>query len=202
MFLTGGSGFLGDLASCYANNSELSQKASTKKNGSKHKPKHGRLILAGSCSKATQKQVHTYTMANKQSIMVKPDEIRNGVLTEDNLVQSVLDHHSEDFLIYSAGSAGIRDTMTYGNAEDSNLIEFIMAKIAKKLVDCGTDRLIVAGGETSGAVMKELGYKAFKIGQSVAPGVPVMYPLEKENLALVLKSGNFGGDDFFLTTLG
>ena len=134
--------------------------------------------------------------------MIKPDEIRNGVLTEDNIVQSVLDRHSEDFLIYSAGSAGIRDTMTYGNAEDSNLIEFIMAKIAKKLVDCGTDRLIVAGGETSGAVMKELGYKAFKIGQSVAPGVPVMYPLEKENLALVLKSGNFGGDDFFLTTLG
>lgn len=54
----------------------------------------------------------------------------------------------------------------------------------------------MAGGETSGAVTKALGYEAFEIGPSVAPGVPVMTPLDNRNMKLVLKSGNFGQEDF------
>ena len=57
--------------------------------------------------------------------------------------------------------------------------------------------VIVAGGETSGAVTKMLGYHSFRIGKSVAPGVPMMVPVENKDIRLVLKSGNFGQPDFF-----
>jgi uncharacterized protein YgbK (DUF1537 family) len=57
--------------------------------------------------------------------------------------------------------------------------------------------VIVAGGETSGAVTKALGYRAFEIEESVAPGVPIMIPVNHEEIRLVLKSGNFGQPDFF-----
>ena len=61
----------------------------------------------------------------------------------------------------------------------------------------GVRHIIVAGGETSGAVTKALGYQAYWIGQSIAPGVPVMAPLENPEMRIVLKSGNFGQEEFF-----
>ena len=61
--------------------------------------------------------------------------------------------------------------------------------------------MIVAGGETSGAVTKALGFSSYEIGDSVAPGVPVMIPTERPDIRLVLKSGNFGQPDFFLRAL-
>jgi len=56
---------------------------------------------------------------------------------------------------------------------------------------------VVAGGETSGAVVNALGVKRLRIGAEIAPGVPCTVSLEDPNLALALKSGNFGGPDFF-----
>lgn len=67
--------------------------------------------------------------------------------------------------------------------------------------DHGYGRIIVAGGETSGAVTKALNYDAFEIGMSVAPGVPIMTPIQNPNMKLVLKSGNFGQEDFFSRAL-
>ncbi len=77
------------------------------------------------------------------------------------------------------------------------MLEETIASLARKAVENGYTRIITAGGETSGAVTKALGYQAFYIGPSVAPGVPVMTPLENPELRLVLKSGNFGQEDFF-----
>jgi uncharacterized protein YgbK (DUF1537 family) len=72
-----------------------------------------------------------------------------------------------------------------------------MAQIARYAVRCGYTRVIVAGGETSGAVTKALNFSAYEIGPSAAPGVPVMIPLSDAGIRLVLKSGNFGQEDFF-----
>ncbi|MGH1353186.1 MAG: nucleotide-binding domain containing protein, partial [Methyloligellaceae bacterium] len=55
-----------------------------------------------------------------------------------------------------------------------------------------------AGGETSGSVMQALGHKQYNVGISIAPGVPVIQPTDNPELLLTLKSGNFGGPDFFL----
>ena len=83
----------------------------------------------------------------------------------------------------------------------SALIERTLSETAALAVAGGTRRILVAGGETSGAVARRLGYNAFWIGQSVAPGVPILIPLEQPDVRIVLKSGNFGQEDFFSRAL-
>ena len=65
------------------------------------------------------------------------------------------------------------------------------------LAERGVRRLIVAGGETSGAIVDRLGIPAFEIGAEIAPGVPLLRSIEPEPRLFALKSGNFGGPDFF-----
>ena len=80
------------------------------------------------------------------------------------------------------------------------LVEDALAEIGKGLVELGVGQLIVAGGETSGAVVKALGVKGLRIGPEIDPGVPWTTTLRSEkSLALALKSGNFGKPDFFVS---
>ena len=80
------------------------------------------------------------------------------------------------------------------------LVENALAEIGKGLVELGVGQLIVAGGETSGAVVRALGVKGLRIGPEIDPGVPWTTTLGSERrLALALKSGNFGRPDFFLS---
>jgi uncharacterized protein YgbK (DUF1537 family) len=82
------------------------------------------------------------------------------------------------------------------------LVEGVLAEIARGLVERGVRRLIVAGGETSGAVVQALGITGLRIGRQIDPGVPWTMSLPGSlgdpPLALALKSGNFGAEDFFL----
>ncbi len=74
-----------------------------------------------------------------------------------------------------------------------------MAGIAEGLVARGVRRLVVAGGETSGAVVTRLGVRQLRIGAEIDPGVPWTHASGSgEDLLLALKSGNFGAPDFFL----
>ena len=86
-----------------------------------------------------------------------------------------------------------------GRAGAGALVEAAMGLIAVGLVAAGVRRLVVAGGETSGAVVGALGVKRLAIGQEIDPGVPWTYAEGGSvPLLLALKSGNFGGRDFFL----
>ena len=86
-----------------------------------------------------------------------------------------------------------------GAEKAGSLVEDALAGIARGLVELGVGQLIVAGGETSGAVVKALGIKGLRIGPEIDPGVPWTAALGGERpLALALKSGNFGTPDFFL----
>jgi uncharacterized protein YgbK (DUF1537 family) len=81
------------------------------------------------------------------------------------------------------------------------LVEEAMARIAAALVAAGVRRLVIAGGETSGAVVQRLGVRSLRIGAEVDPGVPWTFAeaaAAPEGLHLALKSGNFGARDFFL----
>ena len=80
-------------------------------------------------------------------------------------------------------------------------VEQALAAIARGLVDAGVQRLVVAGGETSGAVVQALGVQRLRIGQAICPGVP-WTQAEGRPLWLALKSGNFGGPAFFAQALG
>ena len=88
-----------------------------------------------------------------------------------------------------------------GRERAGNLIELAFAAIAPALVEGGVRRIVVAGGETSGAVVKALGVRQLAIGPPIEPGVPATFSLGEPGLALALKSGNFGGDSFFLTAI-
>jgi uncharacterized protein YgbK (DUF1537 family) len=87
----------------------------------------------------------------------------------------------------------------YGREASGRKIEQIMATIAQRLVSAGVRRLIVAGGETSGAVVDRLGLPGFTVGPEIASGVPVLRSVgwSGGDMIVALKSGNFGGANFF-----
>ena len=85
-----------------------------------------------------------------------------------------------------------------GRDEAGALIEDALATIAAGLVQRGVRRMVVAGGETSGAVVSRLGVRRLRIGAEIDPGVPWTYAEgDGPAMLLALKSGNFGGRDFF-----
>lgn len=104
-------------------------------------------------------------------------------------------------LVYSSDRPETVEAVQKQYGDISKKLEEFMADVAEKAVRSGVRNIIVAGGETSGAVTRKLGMKSFLIGESVAPGVPVMIPTENRDIRLVLKSGNFGQEDFFQRAL-
>jgi 3-dehydrotetronate 4-kinase len=92
----------------------------------------------------------------------------------------------------------------YGRDAVAHKLDALFAEAARVLVNGGVRRLVVAGGETSGAVVSALDLEAVEIGPEIDPGVPVLVTPDG-GLALALKSGNFGAEDFFgkaLTAMG
>lgn len=84
----------------------------------------------------------------------------------------------------------------YGKERLATAIESFLAETAGHLVDAGVARIVCAGGETSGAIVEALQVEVLEIGPEIAPGVPALAASGRE-LVLALKSGNFGGEDFF-----
>jgi uncharacterized protein YgbK (DUF1537 family) len=112
-------------------------------------------------------------------------------------------HLAEAPLCYSSAppEAVQRAHARHGRAEVAERVESFFGGLAQGLADLGVGRLVVAGGETSGAVVTALGLTAFDIGPEIDPGVPALSTREGD-LAIALKSGNFGGPDFFAKALG
>ncbi len=193
-FFTGGSGILAHLADNikeqYNCESGLSYSSATKGKG---------IALSGSCSKATCKQCNIYA-ENHTTRALYPSDLLSGKVTVDSLSKFVKLHSDEEVLLYSAGATD-SNSRIYASKEEENkasaILEKTMAAVAKRAYEDGYTRIIVAGGETSGAVMLTLGFDAFIIGESIDPGVPIMIPLRNTKIRLALKSGNFGADDFF-----
>ncbi|MGZ0189147.1 MAG: nucleotide-binding domain containing protein, partial [Alphaproteobacteria bacterium] len=77
------------------------------------------------------------------------------------------------------------------------MVESALATITEGLVAAGARQVVVAGGETSGAIVQRLGVEALRIGPEIDPGVPWCVSVGASPIALALKSGNFGAPDFF-----
>lgn len=161
------------------------------------------VVLAGSCSVATLGQIDRFKQ-DHPSVAIDPLRLANG----ENVVEEILDWagtriSAGPVLVYASQPAdavrAVQDSL--GRAEAGALVENAMAAIAKGLVAAGTRRLVVAGGETSGAVVSALGISGLRIGAQIDPGVPATVSLGDEPIALALKSGNFGGPDFFAKAL-
>ena len=167
-----------------------------------------RAVIAGSCSVATQGQVAAMR-GQHPAFRVDPAELGQG----RDVVRAALDWAAprlsrEPVLVYATATPEeVRAAQAMlGVERASALVEDALAAIAQGLVRMGVGRLIVAGGETSGAVVKALGIRGLRIGPEIDPGVPWTMALQDEDcarsLALALKSGNFGTSDFFIKAWG
>lgn len=155
-------------------------------------------VLSGSCSRATRGQVAHYA-ALAPSREITASEVMSGEITVDTLGDWVL---AQDIspLVYSSADPAIvaQAQQDFGREVIAEKIEALFASLAATLAAHGIKRLVVAGGETSGAVVTGLKAHTLHIGPKLAAGVPA---LRHEDMALALKSGNFGREDFFTTAL-
>ncbi|MBI1621693.1 3-oxo-tetronate kinase [Aquamicrobium zhengzhouense] len=159
------------------------------------------LILSGSCSNATRGQVGVYRI-DHPALEIEADALMSGEMTADLAISWIKEHLGKEPLVYSSANPDkVRDAQAkYGTEVIAEKIEDFFAQIAAAAREIGITRLVSAGGETSGAVVKGLGCTAMDVGPEIAPGVPALR-LAGENFALTLKSGNFGTEDFFVRAL-
>ena len=157
-------------------------------------------VVAGSCSRATLGQIglaRDHVPVLELDALATPDA---AALTAQAL-EWVTGKLAADRPVVIAASAPPEKVAALqaklGRDAAGALIEAAMATIAEGLVARGVGRLVVAGGETSGAVVQQLGVTALRIGPEIDPGVPWTFA-EPRGLHLALKSGNFGARDFFL----
>lgn len=155
-------------------------------------------ILSGSCSRATRAQVHAYT-GPKREITAK--QVMDADVDAEGLADWVMATDGAPLIYSSADPDIVRAAQdTYGRDAVADSIETLFADLTASLVARGIKRLIVAGGETSGAAVAGLNAPALRIGPKLAAGVPAMR-VEGTEIAVALKSGNFGGPDFFAESL-
>lgn len=159
-----------------------------------------RAIVAGSCSAATRAQVRYFVDAGGQAFAL--DALRLGA-GEDVAAQALgwaRDRlaHGPVLVHATVEPAALAQVQGQLGAEQAGtLVEQCLAQVAAGLVEGGVGQLIVAGGETSGACVSQLGITQLRIGPQIDPGVPWCHASERQ-LHLALKSGNFGGPDLFV----
>jgi 3-dehydrotetronate 4-kinase len=160
-------------------------------------------VLSGSCSVATNGQV-AHWLESRPALRIDPLRLAAGLpVAQEALDWARKQMQSEPVLIYATSTAQEVKAVQreLGAARAGELIEQALAQIAQGLVAAGVRRLVVAGGETSGAVVEALGIRGLRIGPQIDPGVPWTESLDDEPIALALKSGNFGSVDFFSKAL-
>jgi uncharacterized protein YgbK (DUF1537 family) len=158
------------------------------------------VVLAGSASKATNAQV-AHWRESKPGFRIDPLALSRGEPVVQNAVEFARTHN-EPVLIYATSSPDEVKAVQkeLGVEKAGQLVEDALASIARTLRDEGCVKFVVAGGETSGAVVQALDLRTLRIGPQIDPGVPATQSIganADESLALALKSGNFGATDFF-----
>jgi uncharacterized protein YgbK (DUF1537 family) len=161
-------------------------------------------IVSGSCSQATQQQVAAFIADGGAAHAIDPLRL---VHDREAVVQAALAWAQPRLaqgpvLVYSTATplavAAVQERI--GVHDAGRLVEEALAAVGRGLVARGVRQLVVAGGETSGAVVQALGVQQLRIGAQIDPGVPWCFAAATAcdaELHLALKSGNFGTEDFF-----
>ena len=166
-------------------------------------PKGRSAILAGSCSAATLSQIKTAQAAGMPSLAIDVTALTIGTQTADQIADWIASQPGTALAYSSTPPATLaRIHATLGRDASGALVEDTLARVATLLASRGFTKMIIAGGETSGAVVTALGVSQLSIGPEIAPGVPWTRSTAGPDLALALKSGNFGAPDFFLAAWG
>jgi uncharacterized protein YgbK (DUF1537 family) len=169
----------------------------------------GALIVAGSCSAATARQ-NAAIRDKAEVIEIDPVHLlENGAESEAERSAEWLRQGRSVLLKTKSDANDISSAHAWGREQGWDAGE-LGSKIAAKLAAVTSsiveeqmpEALLLAGGETSGAICRALGIRALAVGRNIEPGVPLCLPLNGPGVPLVLKSGNFGSDDFYRLALG
>ena len=163
-------------------------------------------VVAGSCSRATLEQL-ALAEASMPVLRLDPGRLLGDAGEVDRALAFARERLGDGPVAIASSAtpecvASLQER--HGREVVSHRIERAMAEISARLVEAGVRRLVVAGGETSGAAVDRLGIPAFLVGPEIAPGVPVLRTAggTGDAMLVALKSGNFGGPDFFVKALG
>jgi len=158
------------------------------------------VVLAGSASRATNAQVAAWLDAGRPALRIDPLALARGEAVVAGALAFA--ERDEPVLIYATSAPEeVRAVQQQLGVERAGtLVEQALGEIARQLYETGVRHFVVAGGETSGAVVQALGVQALRIGEQIDPGVPVTGAIGLE-ARLALKSGNFGGVGFFAKAL-
>lgn len=180
------------------------------------KPVDRLLVVSGSCSPATAKQIAEAEADGFASIRIpalelihpeQAEEARTRLLSEAKALLNA----GRSVILYSAGGPDdpgigeLRQALTEQGRrpeDSSRLLGAELGGLARTLaVETGLMRILVAGGDTSGYVARALGLYALECRQTLAPGVPLCRAYADDarldGLELVLKGGQVGGERFF-----
>ncbi|HZZ02695.1 3-oxo-tetronate kinase [Paraburkholderia sp.] len=164
------------------------------------------VVLAGSASRATNAQVAAWRV-DKPSFRIDPLALARGEALVEQAVAFAHGHFNgaqpQPVLIYATTTPEEVQAVQHelGVAQAGQLVEQALATVARELRTLGVRKFVVAGGETSGAVVQALGVQSLRIGAQIDPGVPATVSTDDTPIALALKSGNFGTVDFFSKAL-
>jgi uncharacterized protein YgbK (DUF1537 family) len=161
--------------------------------------------LAGSCSQATLRQIAS-AEADMPVLHLDPEQVVKGQDESRRALAWARERLGNGPILIASSSTPDQVfalQARYGREAAGHAIEQAMADIAQGLVLSGVRRLVVAGGETSGAVVDRLKIPGFLVGAEIAAGVPVLRSVGARDgeMLLALKSGNFGGTEFFSDAL-
>jgi uncharacterized protein YgbK (DUF1537 family) len=162
-------------------------------------------ILAGSCSKATLEQIAA-AEADMPALRLDAERLIDDEAEIGRALSWAGERLGSGPVLVASSAEPARVAalqQRLGREAAGERIERALSQIAAGLVAAGVRRLVVAGGETSGAAVDRLGVSAFRLGPEIAPGVPLMRTVGRAGgeLQMALKSGNFGGRDFFKKAL-
>ncbi|WP_372802587.1 3-oxo-tetronate kinase [Paracoccus seriniphilus] len=163
----------------------------------------GAVVLSGSCSAMTNRQVAHYLQGGAPGLRLDPLELaQNGPRAALDWL-GAQDLSRAPILYATADPQSVRAAQEHlGVARAGEIVEEALAACAVAARDRGAQRIVVAGGETSGAVTRALGVSRMDVGAEIAPGVPWCFGRSAgQDVALTLKSGNFGAESFFSDAL-
>jgi uncharacterized protein YgbK (DUF1537 family) len=165
----------------------------------------GRLVVAGSCSVATSAQ--NAWLAGQEAEVVEVDGralLEEGEPGAAERAIRALGGGGTVLVKTRSTRAAIEETQQWGLARGWQAPELglrlagALASLARQILEAGLpEALVCAGGETTGAICRALGIRGFAVDRNIQPGVPLCFPLEGARVPMALKSGNFGGEDFY-----
>lgn len=160
-------------------------------------------VLSGSCSTMSRRQVAAYE-ASHPVLQVDPAALIDGTMNADRALQWLSGQTRLTPMISTTADPAVVSELQkrLGREPVASAVEAFFAAVARGAADAGIRRILVGGGETSGAVVSALAIDALEVGAEIDPGVPTLFAERGgERLGLVLKSGNFGDENFYTKAL-